>query len=612
MTDKTLATYQGQQEIAEAIRGINLDSITQKAVWVDSVADMRELDAPQGITVATRGYYEPNDGGNGFYYIRAKEVGAVDDGGSVIFLNNDNEAKLITDGTVCPEQFGAYGDGTHSDGEAIQNCMNASVGKVIVGSKIYNMDCTPQNGYLCNIPDGTHVVGGTFKFPNGGQDIGGYTLGCNLFTGNSFVFENVTIDMNGYNNIVTTPTKTMYALRVADCDGVTLRNCRFKDSAGRNYIVVNSGSKFVMKNCSFKNGGTNIDGNTSATQNDFSYVYVSADNCLIDGCIIETPDKTPFTYCGGIEVHGSNFTVTNNVINSCLPAMYIARYNSGTTTIKNVTISNNLFQNCNAGLGVFDNTNIENVTISNNRIVIARSVTLSAHFYGISAGTGTTAKNVIVENNVIIGYQTGGYLTTAIRFRDFSGLSVVGNTILDCRQPISITSTDGVVSSNGKICNNIVKIAEEETSYFAITCSINGTGSYTNLLVKDNDILNYPAILNSTTGITLSEIYCKATEIRSAHYSTGLFFASESVTSGAWKMLLKGKRVEFWKDETIGTSGITLTYPFLLSTVEDINVVAYGTSTTHTEQVSNLGTANAVVKSTVDSLACKVSIVGWL
>lgn len=121
MTDKVLATYEGQQEIAEAIRGINLEALTQKAVWVDSVADMRELDAPQGITVATRGYYSPNDGGNWFYVIRAKAAGDTDDGGSIIELENGNVAELITDGTVNVKQFGAKGDGVTNDVQAINS-----------------------------------------------------------------------------------------------------------------------------------------------------------------------------------------------------------------------------------------------------------------------------------------------------------------------------------------------------------------------------------------------------------------------------------------------------------------------------------------------------------
>ena len=202
MTDKVLATYQGQQEIAEAIRGINLESLTQKAVWVDSVADMRELDVPQGITVATRGYYEPNDGGNGFYYIRAKEVGAVDDGGSVIFLDNDNEAKLITDGTVNVKQFGVKADGTTDDTTAFEKAVNTG----------HTVFVPNGNYYLASAINNTNTNG---KIVLIGQDkyLTKIKLGNSLLqndTTNS-VIKRCYFSCNQSNSIVVFPSQVIYS-----------------------------------------------------------------------------------------------------------------------------------------------------------------------------------------------------------------------------------------------------------------------------------------------------------------------------------------------------------------------------------------------------------------
>lgn len=78
-----------------------------------------------GMTACTLGYYAPNDGGAGTYIIRAKQASDVDDGGSVHELVNGNVAELVVEnGTVCPEQFGAKGDGVSDDTEAIIKCLS--------------------------------------------------------------------------------------------------------------------------------------------------------------------------------------------------------------------------------------------------------------------------------------------------------------------------------------------------------------------------------------------------------------------------------------------------------------------------------------------------------
>lgn len=92
--------------------------------FFNNVAALRVSDIAPGITAGTKGYYDVNDGGNGLYSIREKDVSDVDDGGSIIFLNNGNVAELITDGTVNVKQFGAKGDGVTDDYDALQHTLN--------------------------------------------------------------------------------------------------------------------------------------------------------------------------------------------------------------------------------------------------------------------------------------------------------------------------------------------------------------------------------------------------------------------------------------------------------------------------------------------------------
>lgn len=114
-----------------------------------SVAEMkadRLLSA--GMTACTLGYYSPNDGGAGTYIIRAKAESDVDDGGSLHELVNGNVAELVVEnGTVCPEQFGAKGDGVSDDTSAIeaaiQFCSNVVlIKKYSCGALTLPKDCS--------------------------------------------------------------------------------------------------------------------------------------------------------------------------------------------------------------------------------------------------------------------------------------------------------------------------------------------------------------------------------------------------------------------------------------------------------------------------------------
>ena len=92
------------------------DDLKEKATWCTSVSAMKsDTGLAAGMVVATKGYYITNDGGAAVYTIRAKTEDDVDDGGSIIVLDNDNVAELITDGAINVKQFGAKGNGEADD-----------------------------------------------------------------------------------------------------------------------------------------------------------------------------------------------------------------------------------------------------------------------------------------------------------------------------------------------------------------------------------------------------------------------------------------------------------------------------------------------------------------
>lgn len=107
-----------------------------------SVAEMKaDSLLSAGMTACTLGYYAPNDGGTAMYIIRAKQASDVDDGGSLHALANGNVAELVVEnGTVCPEQFGAKGDGSIDDRIAIQNAVNS--GEKVILIKTYRITST--------------------------------------------------------------------------------------------------------------------------------------------------------------------------------------------------------------------------------------------------------------------------------------------------------------------------------------------------------------------------------------------------------------------------------------------------------------------------------------
>lgn len=98
--------------------------LNKKPYYYNTVADMKaDNKLKAGDMAITLGYYEANDGGNGEYKI-VNNSQLVDDGGSVHDLDNGLKATIIINDSVNIKQFGAYGDNSHNDTNAIQNAAN--------------------------------------------------------------------------------------------------------------------------------------------------------------------------------------------------------------------------------------------------------------------------------------------------------------------------------------------------------------------------------------------------------------------------------------------------------------------------------------------------------
>ena len=164
-----------------------------KAVWFNSVADMKaNTDLSAGAYVCTAGYYEPNDGGGASYLIRVKLESDTDDGGSLHELQNSLVAELIIEnGTVCPEQFGAKGDGISDDTAAFQSTITNSTVCVINNDKHYIISSQIL------VPVGHCVVGTTMPMDllkKENSFVGEYEKGICIIDEGGFV-------LNGLNTI---------------------------------------------------------------------------------------------------------------------------------------------------------------------------------------------------------------------------------------------------------------------------------------------------------------------------------------------------------------------------------------------------------------------------
>lgn len=103
------------------------------SIVFDNVKTMRQDRTliPQ-MVARTLGYYTPNDNGKAMYIIRSKTDSDINDGGSIVILDNGNVAELLINAAVNVKQFGATGDGTKDDTTAFKNALASAKNKSFI------------------------------------------------------------------------------------------------------------------------------------------------------------------------------------------------------------------------------------------------------------------------------------------------------------------------------------------------------------------------------------------------------------------------------------------------------------------------------------------------
>lgn len=240
-----------------------------KITIFNTVAEMKAAtNLKNGYTLQTLGYYAANDGGGATY--KVSNTASVNEYQEE--LENGLYANLIVKNEMCPEQFGAKGDGETDDTDKIIKCINYS--KQIIANKIYK--CTFSAIELSN---NVKLSGnGTIKLDkitfNGSVD----------FNDIKFIFDNTTnvgITLNGNNSKIkncifdneNANAKTV--LLNIKGNNTTVKNSSFlNNQSGRAGIMASGVSNCIVKNCYFDKMGE-----TALT------FMSSCKNCLADGNI---------------------------------------------------------------------------------------------------------------------------------------------------------------------------------------------------------------------------------------------------------------------------------------------------------------------------------------
>ena len=404
-----------------------LDLIKEKATWFNNVAAMKAAAGLQvGMLAGTKGYYSINDGGSSIYAIRVKTQDDVDDGGSIIILDNGNVAELITEGIVNVKQFGVVCDGVEDDAIQLQKAITFAdfvdlqgLDCLINTAITLKSDLTIKNGTLTIGADGTYISA---------------TSASNIKLENvDIVYTTDTYDTGGYGQVLFT-----------DCDNIKVIGGTY-DAKAQRCITFLTCTNVIVDNVT----STNVKG-TAITFN-------GGKNLNVVNCVFDSVDKTNQTAGKHmLDIYGKAADVVGATVFNSTFANHKSNGLQFTSTPGSRTIIDAIVDNCtfrdygDAGLKVDGVDDL--VTISNNT------------FYNGSQGVSLSGASGTADKTIISGcsflnltdYLVGVNLSLNVAGTpNFSSLKFVNNNIINCERTVRLPAAYfGSVLIEGNYFNN--------------------------------------------------------------------------------------------------------------------------------------------------------------
>lgn len=267
---------QSANEAQEYAQNANANAQSINIRTFQNVESMKQANNLKvGGLIKTQGFYQANDGGGADYVI----VDEVDEA-SVITLQKGLYAKLLIADYVNVKWFGAYGDGTHDDTEAIQKCA----------------DFTAKNVILIVFPYGSYITSKQINLSKGAR-----IEGCRSFIkGDLGNKKDFILSFNG------------------DVSNGYVRNLRVwavNDNALACINLAGIGGDFTIQDCQTAFGKYGVYGDSGESSLNFlRIINLTCTQHMIDGMHLGTQNATscPITIqdcliqsCGLTEAHAS-------------------------------------------------------------------------------------------------------------------------------------------------------------------------------------------------------------------------------------------------------------------------------------------------------------------
>ena len=279
-------------EMAEAgtLQEIIYQFLQSNVTWVfDTVDDMKAAtNLIDGSYAQTLGSHEVNDGGGGLYHINTT---GTPDGGLVIDLNGTLKAHLIIN-NLNIKQFGATGDGTTDDSNAIKAALATGLDLIV--------------------PEGTYLTNLSAEVYNYGHLTGTDREKCILKFTNKAEIKNLYLDNLSF--IAGDTLTTLFDITDTSSRAYHINNCVFDGDNKADYLI-HGGATSVTSTCEITNS-TFTKFNKCGVEFFGVGDYFLADNCQFTALGNATTDKCRAISLGSTTDPLIKWTRTH--INNCI------------------------------------------------------------------------------------------------------------------------------------------------------------------------------------------------------------------------------------------------------------------------------------------------------